>query len=59
MSEAVDVSTGIAKRVVTDWRTSSRSADLHPSIVIKSKDGKIVKLSRGGDARRRRFPRHS
>jgi DNA-directed RNA polymerase subunit beta' len=51
MSETVDESTGIAKRVVTDWRTSSRAADLRPAIVIKSKDGKIQKLARGGDAR--------
>jgi DNA-directed RNA polymerase subunit beta' len=51
MSETVDESTGIAKRVVTDWRTSSRAADLRPAIVIKGKDGKIQKLARGGDAR--------
>ena len=51
MSETLDESTGIAKRVVTDWRTSSAGADLRPAIVIKGKDGKIVKLSRGGDAR--------
>jgi DNA-directed RNA polymerase subunit beta' len=51
MSEALDESTGIAKRVVTDWRTSGRGADLRPSIVIKGKDGKILKLARGGDAR--------
>ena len=51
MSEAVDESTGIAKRVVTDWRTSTRAADLRPAMVIKGKDGKVVKLSRGGDAR--------
>jgi len=51
MAESIDESTGIAKRVVTDWRTSSRAADLRPSIVIKDKDGKILKLARGGDAR--------
>ena len=51
MSEAVDESTGIAKRVVTDWRTSTRAADLRPAMVVKGKDGKVVKLSRGGDAR--------
>ncbi len=51
MSETVDESTGIAKRVVTDWRTSSRAADLRPAIVIKGKDGKVQKLARGGDAR--------
>src|SRR6202162_3954504 len=53
MSEAVDEATGIAKRVVTDWRTGSgrNQQDLRPSLVIKGKDGKIMKLSRGGDAR--------
>ena len=51
MSESVDESTGIAKRVVIDWRTSSRAADLKPAMVIKGKDGKIQKLARGGDAR--------
>jgi DNA-directed RNA polymerase subunit beta' len=51
MSETLDESTGIAKRVVTDWRTSSRAADLRPAIVIKGKDGKVLKLARGGDAR--------
>ena len=51
MSEALDESTGIAKRVVIDWRTSSRAADLRPAIVIKGPDGVVLKLSRGGDAR--------
>jgi DNA-directed RNA polymerase subunit beta' len=53
LSETLDESTGIAKRVVIDWRTSGSGggADLRPAIVIKGKDGKILKLSRGGDAR--------
>ena len=51
MSESLDEATGIAKRVVIDWRTSSRAADLRPAIIIKGKDGKIQKLARGGDAR--------
>ncbi len=51
MSEAVDEETGIAKRVVIDWRLSQRSVNLRPAIVIKGKDGKIAKLARGGDAR--------
>src|SRR5947199_6235835 len=51
MSEAVDEATGIAKRVVIDWRTGSQrnQQDLRPSLIIKGKDGKILKLSRGGD----------
>jgi DNA-directed RNA polymerase subunit beta' len=53
MSEALDESTGIAKRVVIDWRTGSARGqqDLRPAIVIKGKDGKALKLARGGEAR--------
>ena len=53
MTETLDESTGIAKRVVIDWRTGSARGqqDLRPSIVIKGKDGKIAKLARGGEAR--------
>jgi DNA-directed RNA polymerase subunit beta' len=53
MTESLDESTGIAKRVVIDWRTGSARGqqDLRPSIVIKGKDGKTAKLSRGGEAR--------
>jgi DNA-directed RNA polymerase subunit beta' len=51
MSEAIDESTGIAKRVVTDWRLNQRSASLRPAIIIKDADGKIAKLARGGEAR--------
>jgi DNA-directed RNA polymerase subunit beta' len=53
MSEALDEATGIAKRVVIDWRTGSarNQQDLRPALVIKGKDGKPLKLSRGGDAR--------
>ncbi|HKA74958.1 MAG TPA: DNA-directed RNA polymerase subunit beta', partial [Xanthobacteraceae bacterium] len=52
MSETLDESTGIAKRVVTDWRTGSgrNQQDLRPAIVIK-KDNKILKLGRGAEAR--------
>jgi DNA-directed RNA polymerase subunit beta' len=52
MSEQLDESTGIAKRVVIDWRAgSSRSQqELRPAIVIKS-GNKVLKLARGGDAR--------
>ena len=51
IAETLDESTGIAKRVVTDWRSSRAGADLRPAIVIKGKDGKILKLARGGEAR--------
>src|SRR5262249_52387754 len=53
MSESLDESTGIAKRVVTDWRTGTARGqpDLRPASVITGKDGKVLKLPRGGDAR--------
>src|SRR5204862_2012041 len=53
MTESLDESTGIAKRVVIDWRTGSARGqqDLRPAMVIKGKDGKTAKLSRGGEAR--------
>jgi DNA-directed RNA polymerase subunit beta' len=51
MSEQIDEATGIAKRLVIDWRMSPRSASLRPALVIKGKDGKIAKVARGGDAR--------
>jgi DNA-directed RNA polymerase subunit beta' len=53
MSEMLDESTGIAKRAVIDWRTGSGRGqqDLRPAIVIKGKDGKVLKLARGGEAR--------
>jgi DNA-directed RNA polymerase subunit beta' len=51
LAETVDESTGIAKRMVMDWRLNARSAGLKPAIIIKGKDGKIAKLTRGGEAR--------
>ena len=37
--------------MVIDYRLNQRSATLKPAIVIKGKDGKILKVQRGGDAR--------
>src|SRR6202021_3196409 len=51
ISETLDESTGIAKRVVIDWRTTRGGGDLRPALDIKGKDGKLLKLARGGDAR--------
>ena len=51
MTETIDEATGIAKRMVIDWRMNQRSSTLKPAMVIKGADGKISKLNRGGDAR--------
>ncbi|MFZ0608677.1 MAG: DNA-directed RNA polymerase subunit beta', partial [Xanthobacteraceae bacterium] len=53
LTETLDESTGIAKRVVIDWRSGSARGqqDLRPALVIKDKEGNILKLARGGEAR--------
>ncbi len=51
MTETIDEATGIAKRIVMDWRLNPRSASLKPAIVINGPGGKIAKLPRGGEAR--------
>jgi DNA-directed RNA polymerase subunit beta' len=51
VSETTDESTGITKRVVIDWRSNPRSADLKPAITVKDDSGAIKPLDRGGDAR--------
>jgi len=49
--EETDEATGIAQRVVSDWRASPRGADLRPSLGVVDKDGGYRKLASGGDAR--------
>ena len=48
VSESTDESTGITKRVVTDWRANPRGSDLKPAIVVKGVDAKSRKSGRGG-----------
>jgi DNA-directed RNA polymerase subunit beta' len=49
--EEVDEATGIAQRVVADWRTSARGSDLRPGMGVLSEDGSYKRLSNGGEAR--------
>jgi DNA-directed RNA polymerase subunit beta' len=56
VSETTDESTGITKRVVTDWRTNPRAGDLKPTIVVKGKDAKARKSGRGGAEARYQLP---
>ena len=51
VNEVADEATGITNRVIIDWRSNQRGSTLKPAIVIKDKDGKVQKLSRGGEAR--------
>ncbi|HWF00411.1 MAG TPA: DNA-directed RNA polymerase subunit beta' [Caulobacteraceae bacterium] len=49
--EEADEATGISNRVVTDWRSSAKTADLRPSVAVLDDDGGYRRLSNGGDAR--------
>ena len=51
MAVVADEATGIASRVVTDWRANPRAADMKPSIVILDDNGEVLKLETGGEAR--------
>jgi DNA-directed RNA polymerase subunit beta' len=51
MQVVADEATGIASRVVMDWRSNPRAADLKPAIVIVDDKGKALRLETGGEAR--------
>ncbi|MFN3857456.1 MAG: DNA-directed RNA polymerase subunit beta' [Caulobacter sp.] len=49
--EETDEATGIAQRVVIDWRTGTKSSDLRPALAVLDADGAYKRLSSGGEAR--------
>jgi len=49
--EETDEATGIAQRVIADWRASPRGSDLRPAVAVIDENGAYVKLASGGDAR--------
>jgi DNA-directed RNA polymerase subunit beta' len=52
MQVVADEATGIASRVVTDWRANPRAADMKPTIAIVDDKGKAVKSpTTGGEVR--------
>ena len=50
LREIVDEATGIANKVVIDWKQQPRSADLRPCITMCDAKGKLLKLANGMDA---------
>ena len=50
VKEETDEATGIAQRVVSDWRASPRGSDLRPAMGVTNGDA-YAKLSSGSDAR--------
>ena len=51
MTERLDEATGIASKVITDWKQQSRGAELRPRITLRDDKGEIVKLATGIEAR--------
>ena len=49
--ETTDETTGIVSKVVVDWRSSSASAGLKPSIILKDAKGKPVTYDNGKEIR--------
>ena len=48
--EVTDEATGIASKVVTDWRQQPKGSDLKPRIALVDDKGEVVKLANGSDA---------
>ena len=49
--EETDEATGIANRVVADWRASARGSDLRPALAVLDADGAYKRIASGGEAR--------
>ena len=47
VKDEVDEATGISYKMIVDWRSHSRGADVQPTIVIVDENGEPVKLSGG------------
>ena len=49
--ETVDEATGIASRVVVDWRSQPKGADLRPRITLRNDNDEVIELTNGTEAR--------
>ncbi|MCG8507381.1 MAG: DNA-directed RNA polymerase subunit beta', partial [Sphingomonadales bacterium] len=49
--ETTDESTGITSKVVTDWRSSPKGAELRPRITLRDAKDNVVQLANGTEAR--------
>ncbi|MEL7481989.1 MAG: DNA-directed RNA polymerase subunit beta', partial [Pseudomonadota bacterium] len=48
--EETDEATGISSRVLIDWRSASKGADVKPAVIIVDDKGEPVTLPNGGEA---------
>jgi DNA-directed RNA polymerase subunit beta' len=51
MTEQVDEATGIASKVVTDWKQQPRGSELKPRITLRDEAGEVITLDNGLEAR--------
>ncbi len=51
VKEMIDEATGIASKVVTDWRTAPKGADLMPRITLRDDKDEVIELANGTEAR--------
>ena len=51
MQVVMDEATGIASRVVMDWRANPRASGMKPALTLVDENGEILKLASGGEAR--------
>src|SRR3990167_3773054 len=49
--EALDETTVLTKRVVADWKQSTRGADLKPRLILRDKKGNPLLFANGAEAR--------
>ncbi len=49
--EQIDEATGIASKVVTDWKQQPKGAELKPRITLRDENGDILTLENGAEAR--------
>ena len=51
MVEQLDEATGIASKVVVDWKQQPRGSDLRPRVTLRDEDGEVLTLDNGLEAR--------
>ncbi|MBT7138027.1 MAG: DNA-directed RNA polymerase subunit beta', partial [Rhodospirillaceae bacterium] len=51
MDERVDDATGIASKVVIDWKSQPKGAELKPRITLRDKKGEVVMIDKDQEAR--------
>ncbi|SLN40058.1 DNA-directed RNA polymerase subunit beta' [Oceanibacterium hippocampi] len=51
MREQTDEATGIARKVVVDWKQQPKGSDLRPRITLRDESGEVITLTSGNEAR--------